>query len=261
LHPKKTAENKKFNEWLFETFNPKGNKIEAYFGLKYKQENLTDYYLTNNAAESTSLAQEARVKTLSLIVNGSMGLNTVSTSSPIVGYDNTEVSNFSINAQLLINLDPVTNKHSLFAGVTYYTPIDSEGTGVLNPQSTFNRPSITTATTIDLASITFGYQHNIHFSKVTFSPYISMEPMFFKSQNRKAVIRQDGSFFYNTVETNANPIAFNIGLRALAFKKAHVFIAYGRVINADFIASDGADEFEVSNTINRINIGVGYTIF
>lgn len=246
-----------YKKWLFKNLNPRNENISSYVSLKYNQNDLISCYISNQD-NSIELTQEEKVKTFNLSVYSGVLFNKVSGDF----FDAKKVSstNIKIGVQASIALDQVKNNHSLFGGLTYYTAISGTGAFIANPKSQIHRRKISTELELNLWSFQLGYQYNFHLNKMSISPFLAFESMYYLSNNSiKGVSQEDQSqlFFIDTF--SRNPISYNIGLKMSLQQKMFIMLEYNAI--TDIIVLNEVPFREINSNISRLSVSLGYKIF
>jgi len=256
----KNAENKDgtfYKKWLFENLNPQKKNTSNYISLNYNQKELKKYY-TENQSNTSLLAQEEKVKALNFGIHAGIIFNKFT--GPLYTIEEGSPINYKVGIQGLLNIDRVKNNHTLFGGFTYYTELNGDGVSAANPKSQIQRIEVDTKTKFNFWAFHFGYQYNINLNKISFSPFLSFEQMFFISNNIVNVTsREDQGIVYYTEAFRDTSKSINIGIRIATPQNIFVILEYGKFLKTEPIGSvinRGIEDSSID--ISRFSVSLGY---
>lgn len=240
-----------YQKWLFNNFNETNLIVTDYANLKYRRGDLTDYYLKQSLGNAIKLDQEKEVSNFETSINGGAFFNNVQFESRTTSYENLASIDFKIGALITVNLDKITNRHSLTTGVNYYTPLNSEGT------STASSTVLATEISLQYWSIVLGYQYNIHFNNFSIAPYLSFEPTFFTGDNELTFRDIDSNSEVGTFVLSDPYLMTNLGIRLNYKELGYINLQYH--MSSDIEMANSASGFILGNN-NGLSLTVGYNI-
>lgn len=249
-----------YKEWLFKNFNPSNLIAVDFSKTSYDQGDLVKYYTDNNP-NGNELTLENRVKPINISLLGNYVNNNISLKSTSIAHERINSSNIKLALNINYNIDKVQNRITAFGGLNYYTSIDDQGNSVVFPESEIQRREAVNPIEFNYWSFNLGLQYNIHFDRFSLSPYLSYESLYLTSDNRIAVIFEDGTTFYESNNFIKDPTAINLGFKVTAFKNITATVEYSYLTDISATYFNGQNLQVAEAKINRLSIGIGYKIF
>lgn len=112
-----------------------------------------------------------------------------------------------------INVDPLNNQLTLFTGLDYFSRTQGASTGVLFPNSRCTRQDAVTSASIPYWSVSTGFQYNIHFEKLTFSPYFNLKSIPLLAAKNQFFKISDNRVIYYIEGINSSLMRINLGAK------------------------------------------------
>lgn len=245
-------------KWLSVNANPKAQDFSHYAELSYSRKSLIEYFLRNSKG-AEQLEGEYRVNTFEFY--GLTGINLYQFEhdwllGPIE--DNSE-TNFGIGVRMLINLDRLSNRLTMFAGLGYQTPLNFTTSGSAYPEDHPYNEEVKLNVELQHFTSEVGFSYNIFIDEFKLSPFVRAELWLPSQENIGFTGREGRELIYGGLEEefqNQNRVFVDVGLMLYGYKKFFVSASAGFLNN---ISGDRIYAYELNST--RFSLLVGYKLF